>query len=650
MKLPPPFNGRALAAAALFSFSTASCLAAATLTQQIDPSEVNVGDQIIITLTVQNGSMDNLQLPPVDGLQVVGTRSATNITVANGALSKGTSFNFAVVALHAGDLTIPAFELRTQEGDVLHTKPMKLHVMGGASASTNSAPESDVPSPSSGASPTPATNAAVNPNGPVVMPPTNAPTATTTPTNGTAANAPGSNLIAPRDKDGGPAKVFMTITPETTDAYVGQSIPLRIDWFIRLDVNYEQNSLPTIKGSDFLMNSFATRGHISEGLLENEQYGRETWITAISAPKSGDFPLSMERDSYWVKSIANNSPDPFSGFFNRQPDLAHEPIPSNQVIMHVHALPTEGQPVHFTGAIGQFSVTGDAQPATVTVGEPVTLYFSVSGEGNFDYVRCPALPEDPSWKAYTPSSTINYRDESHTHAVKTFTQAVIPQKNGNLQLPAASFSYFDPSTKKYVTVAIALPEITVTGSPTPVASASPVGGNDSSASPLPPKANELAPNRLEFGSLQTNLTPVYREPWFWIVQGSLISLPLLGALFLLLRSRSTPDTDDVERALRRRSLQQEEDAMAEAVRRGDALAFFVAARHAVQLQLAAQWNLRPEALTLGEIRARDPHLAEAVEPLFAQADEVIYSGRASSNVDLASWERRARELLQPQPA
>jgi hypothetical protein len=152
-----------------------------------------------------------------------------------------------------------------------------------------------------------------------------------------------------------------------------------------------------------------------------------------------------------------------------------------------------------------------------------------------------------------------------------------------------------------------------------------------------------------------SLTPVYRQPWFWAVQGGLIFLPLLGALVLFLRFRFAPDDDRAERALRRRSLQQEEDAMAEAVRRGDAVAFFTAARHAIQLQLGTQWNLRPEALTLAEIRGRDPYLAETLEPLFTQADEVIYSGQASpdrqsgTGLDLAQWERHVRELLQPQP-
>ena len=511
--------------AALFALTTTSALAAATLTQQIDPAEVNVGDPVIVTLTVQGGSIGAIHLPPVDGLEV----SGTSIQIMSGYNDNGTSFNsvslnISLLPTRPGDFTIPAFDLHTQEGDVLHVKAMKLHVLGsGASPSTNNAP-----APSS----IPSANLPFNPNGPVVMPPNG----------GTAPNAAGNSpntttdnsVNVPVESDGRPAKVFVVITPETTDAYVGQAIPLRIDWYIRRDVDYPQNSLPTIKGSDFLMNDLSYRPQDEERIVMNEAYRCVSWSTAISAPKSGDFPLTMERDSYWIKSITTNNLNPFFGgfgFFNR-PVPAHGPISSNQLTIHVHALPAEGRPAHFTGAIGQLKVTGDAQPGTVAVGEPVTLRFTVSGQGNFDYVRCPALPDDPAWKAYVSSSKTDYLDESHTHAVKTFEQAVIPRKNGNVPLPPASFSYFDPAAKQYVTVPVALPEITVTGSPVPLAPALPGGGTDSTAASATPAAVGFLPNRLEIGSPRMSLAPVYRQPWFWAVQGGLISLPLLGALLL----------------------------------------------------------------------------------------------------------------------
>jgi hypothetical protein len=520
------FVSTALRLTAFLALTTTSCLAAATLSQQIDPPEATVGDRVTVTLTVQNGSVKkkdtstifgmlmpsvDITLPPVDGLQAVG--SSTQIMSING--TSNTTATFTLIPTRSGDFTIPAFDIHTQEGDVLHVKAMKLHVLdSGASPSTNNAPTPAVPSPAP--SSTPSTNLPFNPNGPVVMPPTNAATAPATPDNGNSADTTGSNVGVPRDKDGGPSKVFIIITPQTTDAYVGQSIPLRIDFYIRMDVAAEQNSLPTIKGSDFLMNNFSVRGHVSFEELEGERYGRETWITAISAPKSGDFPLSMERDTYWIRSVTINSFDPFGGFFGRHANLAHESITSNQLAIHVHALPEEGRPAHFTGAIGQLQVTGDAQPKSVAVGEPVTLRFTVGGEGNFDYVRCPTLPDDPAWKTYVPKSSINYLNESHTHAVKTFEQAVIPRKNGNVPLPPASFSYFDPTAKQYVTVPIALPEITVTGAPTPLASASPGGGTDSTAASTAPKAVEFLPNRLEIGSpcsARSSSSFVPAPPW-----------------------------------------------------------------------------------------------------------------------------------------
>jgi len=615
-------------------FGIGPCLAAATLSQQIDPPEVTVGDEVTVTLTIQGGGASNIELPPVDGLQVVGNNSSTNVTFTNGAFSSSISQSFILVPSRAGNFTIPAFDIHTQDGQVLHVQPMKLHVLsGGNNVSSNPSPARN------------SVNPAANSNGPVVIPP-NAPPAPDNSEN--SADATGSSLDVPRDSDGRPAKVFLVITPKTTDAYVGESIPMRIEFFLRRDVAYQQDSLPTIKGSDFLMNNLATRFREDLVSLAGEDYIRQSWVTAISAPKNGDFPLQMERDSYWVKSSQNRFADPFNNFFFSRPSLAHENIGSNQLTIHVHSLPDEGRPANFTGAIGQLKVTGTAAPDSVAVGEPVTLHFTVSGEGNFDYVKSPTLAPDPAWKSYVPSSKIEYEDESRTQGVKTFEQAVIPQKNGTLPLPAASFSYFDPTTKQYVTTPVTLPAITVTGSSLPI---SPLSNSSTPAAEpatiVTPKTSDFVPNRVDMGSLQTSLTPVYRQPWFWVAQSGLFLLLVVSALGIFLRSR--PDDTAAERTLRQHTLHREEDAMSDAVRRGDARAFFLSARHAVQLKLGSQWRMSPEAITLAEIRHRNPQLAETLEPLFNQADEVIYSGEASGNLDLAPWEIQVRrQLLQLQ--
>jgi hypothetical protein len=119
----------------------------------------------------------------------------------------------------------------------------------------------------------------------------------------------------------------MILTPQSTTAYVGEMVPLRIDFYIRQEANADQDSLPTIKGSDFLMNDFTVRGHESMTILENESYEIDTFLSAFAAPKSGDFPLAMERDTYWVKAVTASGMDPFG--FTRNTNLGHGTIARN---------------------------------------------------------------------------------------------------------------------------------------------------------------------------------------------------------------------------------------------------------------------------------------------------------------------------------
>ena len=255
-------------------------------------------------------------------------------------------------------------------------------------------------------------------------------------------------------------------------------------------------------------------------------------------------------------------------------------MPSNPLVIHVHDLPQAGRPAGFSGAIGQFTVSGDASPTTVNVGDPVYLDFTISGNGNFDSVRAPALGLDPAWKSYVPSSKMNYQDQARTEGTKIFQQAIIPNKNGTLPLPAANFSYFDPTAKKYVTIPIPLPAITVTGAPTPVAATTPANGaSNPSVAVTPASAStDLAPNRLEFGLLRSDIAPAYRHPWFWISQGALLAALLLTSLLLAVRSRRKADDAAAERVSRLRTLSELEKAMSDAVAANDAPGFFLAAR------------------------------------------------------------------------
>jgi len=624
---------RALLAGVLVVTLAPRALAAVTVKSSIDPEQVDVGDEVTVTYTMTGGDVQDFEMPAIDGLSPEGTSTSSQFIMNGFSVSQSVSHTFLLVPNRAGNIIIPALELHTGDGKVVRTQAMTLHVVGATSAPSQT-PQSVAPS---------------NPgNGPVVMPPPDA-------DDGTQPTAPGNvpsgsaTVPVPTDPDGQPARVFDVITPQTTTAYVGQSVPLRVESFIRVDANAQQDSLPTLIGSDFLMNNLSLRPSEQGVNVGDIEYIRDSWVTAISAPKAGDFPLQATRDTYWTKSGPPIPNDPFGPLFGRPPQLMHKDIQSNRLVMHILPLPDQGRPAGFTGAIGKFEVSGNAVPANVGVGEPVTLRFTVTGQGNFDYVRAPALAANPAWKAYNATSKTTYQDESNTQAMKIFQQAIIPQKNGVLPLPAASFSYFDPDTKQYVTVPVQLPSVSVTGEMPAAAAASSAGApadtTTAAAAPGTPAPAGFAPNRLNFGWLTTSLAPAYRSVGFWIVQGVLLALIVAGVVLSLLRPGNDPSRGD--RAFRLTSLRREEDAMDQAVREGDAVKFFTAARRATQLRLAGQWHVAPESLTLVEIARRDPALGETVAPLFVEEDDVIYSGAARSGIDLNEWNRRAREMLQP---
>jgi uncharacterized protein (DUF58 family) len=626
---------RALAPFLLFAALALRGFGAVNVQSTLSPEQVNIGDEVSVTYTISNGQVEDFQLPPVDGVTVEGSSTSARIVMNGLSVSQNFSHTFLLVANRAGNVIIPALK-DASNGSIIKTHAMVLHVLGVASG-----PPAQVPVTAPPADQSPGAN------GPVVMPPADANDADNgqagTPDNGSG------TVLVPTDPDGQPARVFDVITPQTTTAYVGEAVPLRIESYIRADANAQQDSLPDLTGSDFLMNNLSLRP-AEEGVnAGNIEYIRDSWLTAISAPRSGDFPLQATRDTYWTRSTAPTMPDdPFGPLFGRPSQLLHKDILSNKLVMHILPLPEEGKPASFTGAIGKFQVSGNATPDSVSVGDPVTIRFTVTGTGNFDYVRAPALAADPAWKSYVATSKITYQEESHTQAMKIFEQAVIPQKGGTLKLPDATFSYFDPDAKRYVTVPVSLPVINVTGSAAPppaVADAGSAGASVPGAVPAAPAPAGFAPNRLSFGSLTPDLTPAYRREWFWAVQGALGLAIIAGLVLSAVGPRRDPARG--ERALRHASLRREEEAMTQAAQAGDAVTFFTAARHAVQLRLAERWHVPAESLTLAAISSRDPALGETLAPLFAQADDVIYSGRAPAGLDLHEWNRRTREMLQP---
>lgn len=123
------------------------------------------------------------------------------------------------------------------------------------------------------------------------------------------------------------------------------------------------------------------------------------------------------------------------------------------VVLQARKLP-EPVPDGFRGAVGTFSFTLVAEPATIREGEPVLLTASVKGSGNLPslIVPLPEISPSVSRSVTTTSLSIDSQSTLSSGTHKT-TLTLYPEKTGTLDIPSARFVYFDPAAGRYRTAA-----------------------------------------------------------------------------------------------------------------------------------------------------------------------------------------------------
>ncbi len=111
--------------------------------------------------------------------------------------------------------------------------------------------------------------------------------------------------------------------------------------------------------------------------------------------------------------------------------------------LRVLPLPKEGKPENFSGAMGLFRLTGKLSQSTVRPGDIVTLSMELSGQGWLNNVAMPQPPISPLFKSYPTKET------SRSDMRVTSEQVIIPQSTNAIEVAAATFNFFNPSSGLY---------------------------------------------------------------------------------------------------------------------------------------------------------------------------------------------------------
>lgn len=596
-----------------------ACADSPKITAVLTSSEVVVGETVQLQIQIDNARASAITPREIEvpGLQIHYTGESTQMTMRNFSVSSSITYSYTILPEKSGTYKIPPQTIRVGK-DNLQTPQLTLRVADSSKATAgrrgNRAPSGSAPA-------------------------------------GSGQNAEEKIAFAE------------LLVPKKT-AYVGEIIPvvLRIGFNSRTQLR--EMAVPQINGQGFTVQKLS-EGEKNLETIDGQSYVVFTYKTAISAARPGDFQIGPVEEKANVlvarrSSGARRRPfDPFSGedpfsdpFFMPFGGLMeqHEiSIKSDPVPLEVKSLPS-GAPANFSGAIGSFSMTAEANPKRVQVGDPITIKAAIAGRGNFDRMNAPELSDERGWHKYPPSSNFKQDDDVGISGTKSFELVVSPNEKLTTIAPLV-FSYFDPAKDRYITLQSEAMPITVEGN----AQATPAAGAATGAAVAPNLAGPQKPEDIlhqinERGKIVHTFAPLYTRAGFWLAQlfPLALALGLLGWKVQSIRASNRA-------ALRAAQLQHEKDELLRKLRRKQLAPrdYFSDASRVVQLKTALKENNIEPATVDAETAARvfglDPEQSERMRRLFAKNDELRYSGVGGDGALTSDGRREALELIESLP-
>jgi len=482
------FTLKTLAALLSVALFTSAALAA-SFTASLDRDTIALGEQATLSLKFDGVQpQDAPGIPGIAGLQFQYVGPSSAFSFINGQTSSSITYNYLVTAQHDGEFTIPALRADIG-GQQLASTPLKLIV-------------SKVAAPSA---------AAVNSGSEVAF----------------------LKFIFPKNK-----------------LYVGEPEVGRLELYLRDDVQNLGNFQLTASPTDGFSagKTVELQNQRRRVQMGNRIYTVIPLAMPLTAIRTGPLVLGpFTAGAVVVLPSENQGGNPLFQMFNqgeqKQVTLATDPVNVESL-----PLPAANRPVNFTGAVGSFTMNATAGPTTVTVGDPITVRVQISGHGALDTISLPLQDAWRDFKTYPPTTKVEASDQFGFQGTKTFEQIISPQNSDVHELPALTFSFFNPADGQYHTLTqAALPLVIKTTSATPM----PALATAKSAAPEPAPP-DLLPLKEQLGPLIQNPSPWITQPGFAATQ----SLPVLAFLAALVWRKRTDNLANNPRLRRHRAVAQ----------------------------------------------------------------------------------------------
>jgi hypothetical protein len=370
-----------------------------TVRSEVDARKVGVQDQVQLTITVEgSGAPDEIALPALKNLEVVGGPfQSTQVSIVNGRMSQSRSFTYVlqpravgsaeVGAVHAGDQAAPAIPIEVVAGSVRPPEPRRQDPFASPFGTD---PFEEVFGRRRGRAPAP--------------------------------------------------KLLVQAIPSRTRLRVGEPLVLTYALDTQASVaDLQFKEAPQFSGfwvEDLERPQTSPSGEAVT--VEGEAYRRFPVMRKLLFPtKAGSltipaatFRIGLARQSFFdAGGVVERATRPLT--------VTVEPLP---------------EAPGFSGAVGRFRATAGLDRDVVPLGEAALLRFRVEGTGNLKWIdRGPEVALKGA-RVFPPQAKSDLRTTAEgIVGSRTWEFVVVPETSGSVEVPALSFSYFEPSAGRILT-------------------------------------------------------------------------------------------------------------------------------------------------------------------------------------------------------
>ena len=440
---------------------------------------------------------------------------------------------------------------------------------------------------------------------------------------------------------------FLEASVDESNPYVGQQITLTLRFCVAVQF-YGSPSLDEPSTTGFWTEVLGNRAPYYQK-INNRTYRVIERTYALFPSQTG--PLTIGRATITttvaVRSRSRDPFDMFGDFFGQgqQVQVRSEPL---RVI--AKALPEQGKPAGFSGSVGKYSITANANKLVVEAGQPVTVSIRIEGTGNIKSVAEPSIPELSDFRVYKASSNEQIsKAGAGISGAKIIEQVFIPKRPGQLEIPSLSLDFFDPKKGSYQSVKTAPIKLTVSKpegyAASPDLPAMPSGVTIGS------QAQDIRFSKQESGNLRPKGTLIITDP-FYVGVNALPIVLLAGTV--IMRRRREKLAANVGWARHRSAGKQARKRLSRArsmATLDKANPFYAELSLVFTSYIADKLNVSPHGLTADSIaemlqsRSVNPDLTSQVISLLRQCDFARFAPGTVTSDGLATSLKSAEDLM-----